>query len=113
MGGVLSGLAVLFGAFGAHTLKTVLDATAMGWIQTGVTYQSTHALALIACGFLPSSKGVSRTALLFTAGIALFSGSLYVMALTGVTMLGIITPIGGVFLIGGWLSFCWVAWKQL
>ena len=111
-GGMLSAAAVIVGAFGAHALKAVLDVKAMGWIDTGVTYQSTHALAIIACGLMPANKGVGRVALLFIAGIVLFSGSLYLMALTGETKLGIITPVGGVLLICGWLAFCWMAWSQ-
>ena len=111
-GGVLSAAAVIVGAFGAHALKAILDVKAMGWIETGVTYQSTHALALIACGLMPTNKDVTRVAMLFIAGIVLFSGSLYLMALTGITKLGIITPIGGVLLISGWIAFCWMAWSQ-
>lgn len=106
-GGILSGLSVLVGAFGAHSLKAILDANSMGWIDTGVEYQSTHALALIACGLLPYSRNVNRTAVIFCMGIILFSGSLYLMALTGIRTLGIVTPVGGVLLLLGWLSFCW------
>ena len=109
-GGVLSGAAVIIGAFGAHALKPILDAKALGWIDTGVSYQSTHALALIACGLLPRCQLNNRTAGLFILGVALFSGSLYLMALTGNTKLGIITPLGGVSLIAGWISFCWMIW---
>ncbi|MEE9335595.1 MAG: DUF423 domain-containing protein [Granulosicoccaceae bacterium] len=101
-------VAVIIGAFGAHALKPALDAKAMGWIDTGVSYQTTHALALIACGLLPASRANARTAFLFVAGIILFSGSLYLMALSGITTLGIITPIGGVCFIAAWASFCWM-----
>jgi len=111
-GGVLSGIAVLVGAFGAHSLKAVLDAKPLLWIETGVRYQSIHALAVIICGLLPAGSGINRTAVLFCAGIVAFSGSLYVMALSGITMLGIVTPVGGVLLIGGWISFCWSVLKQ-
>ncbi len=104
-------MAVLMGAFGAHALKGILEPKATGWIETGVFYQSTHALALIACGVLPSAKSINRTAILFAAGIILFSGSLYLMGLTGITKLGIITPIGGVCFIAGWLSFCMAIWN--
>jgi len=111
-GGVFSGIAVLIGAFGAHSLKAVLDAKPLSWIETGVRYQSTHALALIACGLLPASNGIDRTAVLFCAGIVMFSGSLYAMALSGIAMLGIVTPVGGVLLIVGWISFCWSVLNQ-
>lgn len=103
---------MLVGAFGAHALKPVLDAKAMGWVDTGAVYQSTHALALILCGLLPASKHKNRTALFFMAGIVLFCGSLYSMALTGSTRLAIITPVGGVFFVAGWLSFCWMVFKM-
>lgn len=108
-GGIFCAAAVIVGAFGAHALKPVLSVKAMGWIDTGVFYQTTHALALIACGLLPG-KAKTRTAILFVIGIILFSGSLYLMAITGFTQLGIITPLGGVSLIAGWISFCWVVW---
>ena len=108
---MLAAFAVAVGAFGAHGLKAVLDAKALGWVDTGASYQTTHALALIACGLLPPGKSINRTALLFIMGIVLFSGSLYLMALTGVTKLGMVTPIGGMSLILGWLSFCWAVWS--
>jgi len=107
-GGMLCAVAVMVGAFGAHGLKSILDAKALGWIDTGVTYQTTHALALIACGLLPASRANTRTAVLFVTGIVLFCGSLYLMAMTGHTKLGIITPIGGVCFLVAWLSFCWM-----
>ncbi len=110
-GGILSGVAVLVGAFGAHSLKAVLDTKPLEWMETAVRYQSIHALALIACGLLPYSNGVKRTAILFCSGVIAFSGSLYIMALTGITLLGIVTPVGGVLLIGGWISFCWSVLK--
>ncbi len=106
-GGIFAAMAVVVGAFGAHALKPLLDEKSLAWIDTGVSYQSTHALALIACGLLPAGRGVTRTALLFVAGILFFSGSLYLMALTGFTKLGIVTPIGGVCFIAAWVSFCW------
>ncbi len=106
-GGVLAGVAVLVGAFGAHSLQSVLGEKPLGWIETGVRYQSTHAIAIIACGLLPAGSGINRTAGLFCAGVIAFSGSLYIMALTGLTSLGIVTPVGGVLLVCGWISFCW------
>jgi len=109
-GGIVCAIAVIVGAFGAHALEPVLDANAMGWIDTGVFYQTTHGLALIACGLLPGMAN-NRTAMLFVIGIALFSGSLYLMALTGVTKLGIVTPIGGLSFLAGWVSFCWSVWS--
>ena len=108
---VLGGLAVASGAFGAHALDGVLDERARGWYDTAVAYHAAHALALLGCGLLSLHVGAGGTrprrtlrlaALAFTAGVALFSGSLYAMALTGLTVLGAVTPLGGVALIGGW-----------
>ena len=111
VGGIFAGMAVMIGAFGAHGLKAVLDPKALGWVETGAQYQTTHALALLACGLFTASKSITVTAVLFIMGILLFSGSLYVMAMTGNVSLGMITPLGGVLLIGGWISFCISVWK--
>jgi len=111
-GGVLSGVAIVIGAFGAHALKDVLDTRQMGWIETGVSYHRTHALALICCGLLPYSNRTRLTAILLISGVIAFSGSLYLMALTANTWLGIVTPLGGVLLIGAWVSFCWAILKM-
>ena len=102
--------AVALGAFGAHALKARLgpDMTAV-W-QTAVQYHAWHALALLATGVLllvrPDAR-VGLAAWLFVAGIALFSGSLYALALTGVRGLGAVTPFGGVAFILGWLALAW------
>ena len=91
-------LAVGLGAFGAHALKAKLAPDMLVIFETGVRYQVYHALALL---LLASLRGPSKAAWCFTAGIALFSGSLYLLALTGVRKWGAVTPIGGVlFLIG-------------
>ncbi len=105
-GGVLSGMAVLLGAFGAHALKHALDAQSSGWFDTANHYLTSHAFALIACGLLPASTSASRAAVAFIVGIALFCGSLYVMTFTGITKLGMITPLGGLSFLIGWLFFC-------
>ena len=109
-GGVFCTFGVIVGAFGAHALKPLLSEKAMGWIETGVFYHFIHGLALIACGIVKPSRASVRSAKLFSVGIALFSGSLYLMALTGLNKLGAVTPIGGLCLIGGWISFCHMAW---
>lgn len=109
-GGIFCATAVIIGAFATHALEDQLSQRAMNWIDTGASYQTTHALALIACGLIPV-KGVTRTAILFTLGILLFSGSLYLMAMTGITKLGMVTPIGGLSFIVGWISFCWMVWS--
>ena len=109
----LSGLtAVLLGAFGAHALKGKLTPELLSAYETGVQYQLWHTLALLAvCAlmhFSPSAKLLNFSAYLFMLGIVLFSGSLYILATTslrdiGVIPIGIITPIGGLCFIAGWL----------
>ncbi|MBX2839620.1 MAG: DUF423 domain-containing protein [Gammaproteobacteria bacterium] len=103
--------AILIGAFGAHALKPILTEQGKGWLDTGVFYQMSHGLALLACGLLPT-KTQSIAASFFIAGILLFSGSLYCMAITGNTQLGIITPIGGVCFLVGWGLFCLSVWRM-
>lgn len=117
---LLGALAVGTGAFGAHALEGVLAERARGWYDTAVTYHATHALALLACGLVavhapvgsttPRSLTAAGAALLI--GIVLFSGSLYLMAFTGWTRLGMITPLGGLALIVGWLSLALACWHM-
>ena len=105
-GALLAALAVAGGAFGAHGLRSLLDERALGWWQTAVQYQMWHALALVALG----AGRVERAALpacLLGAGTVIFSGSLYLMALTGAGWLGAVTPLGGAALIAGWLLLAW------
>ena len=109
-GALSSLLAVALGAFGAHALEDVLDDYAKGIWQTAVDYQMYHSLAVILVGVLQRVAGFTRITVAgwaFLVGIVLFSGSLYVLALTGVKTLGAITPFGGVaFLVGwGWLVY--------
>jgi uncharacterized membrane protein YgdD (TMEM256/DUF423 family) len=100
-GALLGGLGVLLGAFGAHALRSTLSAEAAGWWQTAVQYQTWHALALVALSAAPLARP-RIPALLMCAGTIIFSGSLYLMALTGARWLGAITPIGGTMMIVGW-----------
>jgi uncharacterized membrane protein YgdD (TMEM256/DUF423 family) len=98
-------LGVTFGAFGAHALRTRLSPDMLAVFETAVRYQMYHALALLATALAAGrmSGWLIRTAAwLFTAGIVLFSGSLYALALTGVTLFGAITPLGGLAFLGGW-----------
>lgn len=105
-------MGVILGAFGAHALKKVLDAAQLQTFETGVRYQMYHSFALIAAGllgmYLPG-KAVSQSTYLFIAGIICFSGSLYGLVLlqaqgsVGLRGLGIITPIGGLLFILGWI----------
>jgi len=102
-------LAVAFGAFGAHGLKGSEDKV-LEWWDTAAKYHLAHALALCAVAAHPGQPRVAG--ILFIVGIVLFSGSLYTMALTGITKLGMVTPIGGLCLIGGWLALGFAAAKQ-
>src|SRR5205807_8916321 len=97
---------VAFGAFGAHALKSRLSPDLLGVFETGVRYQMYHAFALLivaaAIGHIGSARLLVLAGWFFFAGVLLFSGSLYALALSGVGMLGIITPIGGLLFIVGW-----------
>lgn len=115
IGALCAAIAVTFGAFAAHALKSRLDASSLAVFQTGVEYQFYHALGILVIGLLlmnPQAPGGAKTAawLLFL-GIILFSGSLYTLTLSGQRMLGMITPFGGLAFILGWLWLAWSYWK--
>jgi len=103
----LSGmLAVALGAFGAHVLKGIISFEMLEVYKTGVQYQFYHTFALLTVGVLMyfnPSKVLKWSAYLFLAGIVLFSGSLYVLAISGIKAVGIITPFGGIVWIVAWL----------
>jgi uncharacterized membrane protein YgdD (TMEM256/DUF423 family) len=107
-GALLAGTAVALGAFGAHALRGSLGGQQLGWWQTAVQYQLWHALALLAVAALRPPRS-AVIALLLGGGALLFSGSLYLMALTEARWLGAITPAGGMAMIIGWLLFAWEA----
>ncbi len=102
----LGGLAVVAGAFGAHGLKSRIDAVHLGYWHTAAQYQMYHALAMLAFAAGAMSGAAGRAGVwacrAWIAGVAIFSGTLYVMAVTDLRWLGAITPIGGVALIAGW-----------
>ena len=106
---------VAAGAFGAHALRARLSPDELAIWQTAVAYHLWHALGLLAAGLLlvhrPDSTALGVACWLFVAGIALFSGSLYALALTGVRGLGAITPIGGLAFLGAWAAVAWAAWR--
>lgn len=105
LGALFGGVAVALGAFGAHALRNRLAPRDLEIFETGVRYQMYHALALLAAAWL-LDKGITQAggaAWGFTAGILVFSGSLYVMVFTGQRWLGAVTPIGGVAFIAGWI----------
>ena len=105
-------LAVIIGAFGAHALEGRLDAYSKGVYETGVMYHFFHALGLLIVSFLPRvgalpAARASWVCALLAAGIVLFSGSLYALAISGVRMLGAITPFGGLSFIAAWVLLAW------
>ena len=112
-GAALLALGVVFGAFGAHALREQLTASAMLSVyEKAVFYHFIHALGLLIVSILPRTRTFPESATslicaLLLAGIVLFSGSLYVMALTGIRALGAITPIGGLSFIAAWLALAW------
>ncbi len=101
-GAVLMFLAVALGAFAAHGLKARLTPEMLTVFETGVRYHVYHALALLALG---AARGPDKAGWCFIAGIVVFSGSLYVLALTGEKRLGMITPLGGLLFLAGWVIF--------
>ncbi len=106
-GAFAGALGVALGAFGAHALKARVGADMLMVFETGVRYQMYHALALLAVAYAAGrlqSGWVDAAGWLFVAGIVVFSGSLYLMTLTGARWLGAVTPIGGLCFILGWLT---------
>jgi len=112
LGAMLAMIGVAAGAFGAHALKSRLTPDMLAVFEVGVRYQLVHALALLAVAWA-ITRWPGRAALyagaLFIAGIVLFSGSLYLLALTGERSLGAITPFGGVAFLAGWACLAWAA----
>lgn len=104
-------LSVAAGAFGAHALRERLAPPLLRAFDTGAQYHFYHALGLFAVAFamsrLPESVWAARAGWLMLLGIVLFSGSLYALALTGVTRLGMITPLGGLAFLAAWLALAW------
>lgn len=114
LGALLAFLGVAAGAFGAHALRGRLAPELLDTFETGARYQIYHALALLAVAWAVTRwPGLASTASgwLFLLGIALFSGSLYLLALTGQRWLGAITPLGGLAFLLGWLALLWAAWR--
>ncbi len=106
---LLGGLGVAVGAFGAHGLRTMLEASGrFDTFETAVRYQFYHTLALLAVGVLlhvrPELRLLGTAAWLWIGGVIVFSGSLYLLCFTGITKLGAVAPIGGLLLIGGWIA---------
>jgi uncharacterized membrane protein YgdD (TMEM256/DUF423 family) len=105
LGALLMFLDVALGAFAAHGLKQRVSPEMLQVFETGARYQAYHALAVLAVGLIAArwpSRAVDNAGWCFLAGIALFSGSLYALALTGEKRLGMITPFGGALFLAGW-----------
>ena len=107
IGAIFGFLGVAFGAFGAHALRSRLSPEMLAVFETGVRYQMYHTFAVLivaaAIGHIGNARLLVIAGWIFVAGIVLFSGSLYTLALTGVGTLGAITPIGGLLFLIGWL----------
>jgi uncharacterized membrane protein YgdD (TMEM256/DUF423 family) len=115
IGALAALLGVLAGTFGAHGLKDRLETDLLTVFETGARYHMYHAFALILIGCLPGgliNRGTIAAGWLFLAGIVIFSGSLYTLALTGERWLGMITPIGGTAFMLGWLVLAISTWRS-
>ena len=115
LGAINGFLAVAFGAFAAHALKNLLSAGLLEVFQIGVEYQAMHALALLAVGLLGRdgrSRALKLAGWAFATGILLFSGSLYILALTDIRWMGAVTPFGGTAFLLGWGALAWHAARR-
>jgi uncharacterized membrane protein YgdD (TMEM256/DUF423 family) len=114
IGALSAFVGVALGAFGAHGLKSRLSAEMLATFEVGVRYQMYHALALLAAGWAQTrwpGTTVSAAGWLFVAGTVVFSGSLYLLSLTGQRWLGAVTPLGGLAFLGGWLCLAAACWR--
>lgn len=105
-------IAVAAGAFGAHGLQSRLDGHALQTFETAARYQMYHALAIGLAALATRSAAASLACILFLAGIILFSGSLYLLALTGSRTFGLVTPFGGLAFLAGWAALACAALKS-
>lgn len=114
LGASLMALAVMLGAFGSHGLQDRLSDSMLDIFQTGVQYHFYHALGLILVGLiatqLPNSSWIKWSGWLMCIGIVIFSGSLYILATTGISWLGAVTPIGGTAFIAAWILLAVALW---
>ena len=117
LAGIFMFAAVALGAFGAHALRGQLDPQMSAVWQSAVQYHAWHALALLGVGSVllhfPHNHGFQIAAWLFVVGNVLFAGSLYVIGVTGMRGLGVVTPLGGGALLAGWAVFAWSAWRNV
>jgi uncharacterized membrane protein YgdD (TMEM256/DUF423 family) len=110
LGALNAAIAVAAGAFAAHGLRERLEARALEVFETGARYHMYHALAMVLAGVV-AARGAATAGWLFQAGIVVFSGSLYALALSDVKLLGAITPLGGLAFLAGWLWLAYAAWR--
>lgn len=113
-GALFAATSVAAGAFGAHALKSTLDPSMLAVFETAARYQMYHALGLFVVAWLwreTEHPLAMKAGWLLCTGIVLFSGSLYLVALAGITWMGALTPLGGVSFIGGWTCVVLVAWR--
>lgn len=113
-GALFAATSVAAGAFGAHALKSTLDPSMLAVFETAARYQMYHALGLFVVAWLCRETEhplAMKAGWLLCTGIVLFSGSLYLVALAGITWMGALTPLGGVSFIGGWTCVALVAWR--
>ena len=107
-------ISVIAGAAGTHALRDTIDASALRTFETAARFQMYHALALLGVGILSmrwQTRILTASAILFTTGILLFSGSLYILALSGIGIFGAIAPIGGISLMAGWAILAYAAFR--
>ena len=115
LGCIFALTAVAAGAFGAHALRDRLPGSLLAIYETAARYQMYHALALLLVAQLMqrhASRAAGAAGWLFVAGIVIFSGSLYLLSVTGITWLGAVTPIGGVAFIRGWAALAWAGFRS-
>lgn len=115
-GALLGFAAVAAGAFGAHALEGRLDPDALSVFETAARYHAYHALALLALGAAAARWADPLWGIagwLFVAGVAVFSGSLYALALSGAEWLGAVTPLGGLAMLAGWIAAAAAAWRAV
>jgi uncharacterized membrane protein YgdD (TMEM256/DUF423 family) len=105
---VNGGLAVLAGAFAAHGLESRISPAGLAIFETGARYHMYHALAMAVAALVPARSA----AIAFLVGILLFSGSLYLLGLTGLGPLALATPVGGLFLVAGWALLAWTVFRR-
>ena len=114
MGAMSAALGVAAGAFGTHGLRGRLTPDMLNVFETGVRYHLIHALGLLSVAWATTrwaGQAMNAAGWLFLVGTVLFSGSLYALSVSGVRALGVITPLGGIAFIAGWLALAWAVWQ--